>query len=226
MILRVVKGRIPVGQLEAVRRDLERHYVPAADACAGLERYVVAIRPSADGHDIALVTVWTDVEFGAHRLRGGSRQIRHARREGPRRDPRPRRLLRGRCRRGSAATRDAPVPAPVGRVGRAGPRRGHPARSARAARRARAGGGRRLRRSPGERCPGRDRVRVGVVRAAGRRLARGADLATPVGVLRHVRDPCPRRDPARNATSLKAERRPDMTGCREPAGTFGERASN
>jgi hypothetical protein len=62
VILRVVNGRVPEGQLAAVRAALERDYVPAARRQAGLDRYLIATRADGAGHEIALMTVWTDVE--------------------------------------------------------------------------------------------------------------------------------------------------------------------
>ena len=62
MILRVVNGRVPEGQLAAVRAALERDYVPAARRQSGLDRFLIATRPDDSGHEIALMTVWTDVE--------------------------------------------------------------------------------------------------------------------------------------------------------------------
>ena len=62
MILRVVNGRVPEGQLAAVRASLERDYVPAARRQPGLDRFLIATRPDGSGHEIALMTVWTDVE--------------------------------------------------------------------------------------------------------------------------------------------------------------------
>jgi hypothetical protein len=62
VILRVVNGRVPEGQLPAVRASLERDYVPAARRQAGLDRFLIATRPADRGHEIALMTVWTDVE--------------------------------------------------------------------------------------------------------------------------------------------------------------------
>src|SRR5436190_1559362 len=61
MILRVVHGRIPGGRLDAVRAAFVTDYVPRARACQGLDRYLVAIRPGAHGHELALMTVWVDV---------------------------------------------------------------------------------------------------------------------------------------------------------------------
>jgi hypothetical protein len=62
LILRVVSGRIPAGRLDAVRASLERAYVPAAEAKPGLERFIVATRSAADEHEIAMMTVWADVD--------------------------------------------------------------------------------------------------------------------------------------------------------------------
>ena len=62
MILRVVNGRIPAGQFAAVRSSLERDYMPAARRQSGLDRFLIATRPDGSGHEIALMTVWTDVE--------------------------------------------------------------------------------------------------------------------------------------------------------------------
>jgi hypothetical protein len=61
MILRVVHGRIPGGKVVDVRAALEADYIPRARACAGLNRYLIGIRPGDDGHDLALMTVWADV---------------------------------------------------------------------------------------------------------------------------------------------------------------------
>ncbi len=62
MILRVVNGRVPEGQLAAVRASLERDYVAAARRQPGLDRFLIATRPEGSGHEIAMMTVWTDVE--------------------------------------------------------------------------------------------------------------------------------------------------------------------
>jgi hypothetical protein len=62
LILRVISGRIATGGLDGVRASLERAYVPAASSKPGLERFIVATRPAADGHEIAMMTVWADVE--------------------------------------------------------------------------------------------------------------------------------------------------------------------
>jgi len=61
MLLRVVHGRIPSGQLEAVRAAFETAYAPRARACPGLDRFLVAFRAGDDGHELALMTVWVDV---------------------------------------------------------------------------------------------------------------------------------------------------------------------
>jgi hypothetical protein len=63
LILRVVSGRIPPGQLTAVIEAYRRDYVPAARATAGLDRFLVAARPAPDsGHELAAMTTWTSVE--------------------------------------------------------------------------------------------------------------------------------------------------------------------
>jgi len=62
VILRVVNGRIPPGMLESVRAALERDYVPVARRQPGLDRFLTAVRPTETGHQIALMTVWTDLE--------------------------------------------------------------------------------------------------------------------------------------------------------------------
>ncbi len=61
MILRVLHGRIPAGELDAVRAALEADYVPSAQTHDGLDRFLVAARPEGDGHAVAMLTVWTDV---------------------------------------------------------------------------------------------------------------------------------------------------------------------
>jgi hypothetical protein len=76
MILRVVHGRVPSGQLSAVRAALDRHYVPAADGLGGLDRYLIATRESEDGHEIALMTVWVDVEAAMAAFGGNLAAVR------------------------------------------------------------------------------------------------------------------------------------------------------
>ena len=63
MILRVVSGRVSPGKLDAVVAAYRRDYVPLAGSAAGLDRYVVGARPTADGaHAIAAMTIWTTVD--------------------------------------------------------------------------------------------------------------------------------------------------------------------
>jgi hypothetical protein len=63
MILRVVSGRVPEGQLDAVVEAYRRDYVPIARQTEGLDRFVVAGRPTSDGvHELAAMTTWTTVE--------------------------------------------------------------------------------------------------------------------------------------------------------------------
>jgi len=62
LILRVVSGRIPPGMLDTVRAALERDYVPMARRQPGLDRFLTAVRATKSGHEIALMTVWSDLE--------------------------------------------------------------------------------------------------------------------------------------------------------------------
>jgi hypothetical protein len=62
MILRVVSGRVPQGQLDAVVHAYRRDYVPIALRTSGLDRFVIAGRPSDGGHELAAMTIWTTVE--------------------------------------------------------------------------------------------------------------------------------------------------------------------
>ncbi|HXU86447.1 MAG TPA: hypothetical protein VN773_11650 [Verrucomicrobiae bacterium] len=63
MILRVVSGRIPPGQLVSVIEAYRRDYVPTAEVTPGLDRFLVAARPGQDGdHELAAMTTWTSVE--------------------------------------------------------------------------------------------------------------------------------------------------------------------
>ena len=62
MILRIVSGQVPAGQLRAVSEVYRRDYAPVASRTAGLERFVVAVRPIEAGHEIAAMTIWASVE--------------------------------------------------------------------------------------------------------------------------------------------------------------------
>jgi hypothetical protein len=63
VILRVVSGRVPPGELDAVVDAYRRDYVPVAQSTVGLDRYVVGARPLADGgHGLAAMTIWATVE--------------------------------------------------------------------------------------------------------------------------------------------------------------------
>ena len=63
VILRVVRGRIPAGQRDAVVEAYRRDYVPVARATPGLDRFIVAVRPAPDGgHELAAMTTWSEVE--------------------------------------------------------------------------------------------------------------------------------------------------------------------
>ena len=76
MILRVVNGRVAEGMLQAVRDALVRDYVPAARRQAGLDRFLVGARPTTTGHDIALMTVWTDVDAALRAYDGNLEAVR------------------------------------------------------------------------------------------------------------------------------------------------------
>jgi hypothetical protein len=77
MILRVVSGRVPEGQLDAVVDAYRRNYVPIARQVAGLDRFVVAVRPTADGgHELAAMTIWTTVEAALDAYAGDLTAVR------------------------------------------------------------------------------------------------------------------------------------------------------
>ena len=63
MILRVVSGRVPPGQLDDVVEAYRSDYLPIARAAPGLDRFVVGARKRADGNlELAAMTLWTTVE--------------------------------------------------------------------------------------------------------------------------------------------------------------------
>jgi hypothetical protein len=63
VILRIVSGRVPPGQLDSVVDAYRRGYVPIAEVAAGLDRYAIAARPLPDGsHALAAMTLWLTVE--------------------------------------------------------------------------------------------------------------------------------------------------------------------
>jgi hypothetical protein len=63
VILRIVSGRVPPGQLDSVVDAYRRRYVPIAERAAGLDRYAIAARPLPDGgHALAAMTLWLTVE--------------------------------------------------------------------------------------------------------------------------------------------------------------------
>ena len=77
MILRVVSGRVPAGQLDAVVDDYRRAYVPVARRTAGLDRYAVAARPaSVGGHELAAMTIWSTVEAALAAYEGDLAAVR------------------------------------------------------------------------------------------------------------------------------------------------------
>jgi hypothetical protein len=77
VILRVVNGRVPAGQLEAVVDAYRRAYVPIARKTPGLDRYVVAARPASDGgHELAAMTIWSTVEAALAAYEGNLAAVR------------------------------------------------------------------------------------------------------------------------------------------------------
>ena len=77
MILRVVSGRVPAGQLDTVVDAYRRAYVPVARKTAGLDRYVVAARPGSDGgHELAAMTIWSTVEAALVAYEGNLAAVR------------------------------------------------------------------------------------------------------------------------------------------------------
>jgi hypothetical protein len=77
VILRVVSGRVPAGELDAVVDAYRRAYVPVARKTAGLDRYVVAARPAPDGgHELAAMTIWSTVEAALAAYEGDLAAVR------------------------------------------------------------------------------------------------------------------------------------------------------
>ena len=62
VILRIVSGRIRPGRLDAVTEAYTARYHPVAMATPGLDRFFVGVRPMADEHQLASMTVWQTVE--------------------------------------------------------------------------------------------------------------------------------------------------------------------
>ena len=77
MILRVVRGRVRPGDLDAVAASYRREYVPAAERSAGLDRFIVAARVDADGgHALAALTLWATVEAALEAYGGNLGAVR------------------------------------------------------------------------------------------------------------------------------------------------------
>jgi hypothetical protein len=77
MILRVVSGHVPEGQIDAVVGAYRRDYVPIATKTVGLDRFLVAARPAADGgHELAAMTTWTTVEAALAAYAGDLASVR------------------------------------------------------------------------------------------------------------------------------------------------------
>lgn len=62
MILRIVSGRIRHGRLGSVTEAYTANYYPIAMRTAGLDAFIVGVRPLDDDHGIAAMTVWSTVE--------------------------------------------------------------------------------------------------------------------------------------------------------------------
>ena len=62
MILRLVRGRVPAGHVDAVRAGLADASVPRASPLEGLSRAHVGMRPTTEGHDIAFISAWTSAD--------------------------------------------------------------------------------------------------------------------------------------------------------------------
>jgi hypothetical protein len=77
VILRVVSGRVPAGQLEAVVEAYRQHYAPVARRTAGLDRYAVGVRTIDDGTgELAALTLWSTVEAALAAYGGSLTAIR------------------------------------------------------------------------------------------------------------------------------------------------------
>jgi hypothetical protein len=77
MILRVVSGRVPEGQIDDVVDAYRRSYVPVAREIAGLDQFTVAGRAASDGgHEIAAMTIWTTVDAALEAYAGNLTAVR------------------------------------------------------------------------------------------------------------------------------------------------------
>jgi hypothetical protein len=77
VILRVVSGRVPPGQLDSVIAAYRRGYVPIAEAASGLDRWAIAARALPDGgHALAAMTLWLDVEAALAAYGGDLSRVR------------------------------------------------------------------------------------------------------------------------------------------------------
>lgn len=77
MILRVVRGRIRPGELNAVAASYRRDFLPVAEHAAGLDRFIVAARADPDGgHSLAALTLWTTIESALEAYAGNLGAVR------------------------------------------------------------------------------------------------------------------------------------------------------
>jgi heme-degrading monooxygenase HmoA len=62
VILRIVSGRVRHGRLETVTDAYTTRYRAVAMGTPGLNRFIVAVRPVGDEHELASMTLWSTVE--------------------------------------------------------------------------------------------------------------------------------------------------------------------
>jgi hypothetical protein len=62
VILRIVLGRVRLGELTGLANAYVATYVPEARRRPGLVRFHVAVRPDGDSHEVVAVTFWTTPE--------------------------------------------------------------------------------------------------------------------------------------------------------------------
>jgi hypothetical protein len=63
VILRVVRGRIRPGEHDAVLEAMRDDYVPVLAGTPGLMRFVLGVRPTAEGGDrLAAISIWDSLE--------------------------------------------------------------------------------------------------------------------------------------------------------------------
>lgn len=76
MILRIVSGRIRPGRLDSVTEAYTARYHPVAMSTPGLDRFLVGVRPMAEEHQLASMTVWQTVEAALDAYAGDLSAVR------------------------------------------------------------------------------------------------------------------------------------------------------